>query len=86
MFPFWSSEYCDKMEDNSRMLRKGKGQAESVHVCFKSVYWGSVYGRYTWWCKWTSDQNEAVFGCNESCWSYCENATPFIKGITVLTL
>ena len=38
LFPFWSSEYCVKMEDNSRMLGEGKGQAESVHVFFKSVY------------------------------------------------
>ena len=48
LFPFWSSEYCVKMEDNSRMLGKGKGQAESVHVFFKSVYRCSVYG----WCTW----------------------------------
>ena len=31
------------MEDSSRMLGKGKGQAESLHVFFKSAYWYSVY-------------------------------------------
>ena len=86
LFPFWSSEYCPKMEDNSRTLGKGKAQAESVQVFFKSIYWCSIYSWYTWWCKWTYDQNEAFFGCNESCWNYCKNATSVTKGMTILTL